>query len=201
MAGSFGQWKRQNCIVGDFSYSIDTENHLTIINISGTISYELAERMVRELAADPAFDAKNRTLIDAKRVAWESSVGELQEMGARLLKRLPVYFDQEQPAASLLHGDLWGGNWACCDGRPVIFDPAVYYGDRETDLAMTRLFGGFGRNFYEAYEAAWPLRDGHLERQHLLGCTRAQHIDVINVGRTRDHRGRSLCRSQVCARA
>jgi hypothetical protein len=80
VAGSFGQWKRQNCIVGDFSYSIDTENHLTIINISGTISYELAERMVRELAADPAFDAKNRTLIDAKRVAWESSLGELQEM-------------------------------------------------------------------------------------------------------------------------
>jgi protein-ribulosamine 3-kinase len=93
--------------------------------------------------------------------------GELQELGARLLKRLPVYFEPEQPAASLLHGDLWGGNWACCNGRPVIFDPAVYYGDRETDLAMTRLFGGFGRNFYEAYEAAWPLRDGHLERQHL----------------------------------
>jgi fructosamine-3-kinase len=93
--------------------------------------------------------------------------GELQESGARLLKRLPVYFEQEQPAASLLHGDLWAGNWACCKGRPVIFDPAVYYGDRETDLAMTRLFGGFGRNFYAAYEAAWPLRDGYLERQHL----------------------------------
>lgn len=66
--------------MGDFSYSIDTENHLTIITISGTISYELAEKMVRALAADPTFDAKNRTLIDAKRVAWESSVSELQEM-------------------------------------------------------------------------------------------------------------------------
>ncbi len=93
--------------------------------------------------------------------------GELQETGARLLKRLPVYFEQEQPAASLLHGDLWGGNWACCNGRPVIFDPAVYYGDRETDLAMTRLFGGFGRDFYDAYESVWPLRDGYRERQHL----------------------------------
>lgn len=93
--------------------------------------------------------------------------GELQEMGARLLKRLPVYFEQEKPAASLLHGDLWGGNWACCNARPVIFDPAVYYGDRETDLAMTRLFGGFGRNFYDAYDAVWPLSDGYLERQHL----------------------------------
>jgi fructosamine-3-kinase len=69
-----------------------------------------------------------------------------------------------EPAASLLHGDLWSGNWAAVAGRPVIFDPAVYYGDRETDLAMTRLFGGFGRAFYQAYEEAWPLPEGHEER-------------------------------------
>ena len=67
----------------------------------------------------------------------------------------------------MLHGDLWGGNWACSGGEPVIFDPAVYYGDRETDLAMTKLFGGFGQAFYESYEAAWPLQSGSRERQHL----------------------------------
>lgn len=93
--------------------------------------------------------------------------GELQERGARLLKRLPVFFDGAAPAASLLHGDLWGGNWACSEGEPVIFDPAVYYGDRETDIAMTRLFGGFGTDFYDAYESSWPLREGHRERQVL----------------------------------
>ena len=93
--------------------------------------------------------------------------GELKEMGARLKKRLPVYFDAYEPVASLLHGDLWGGNWACCEGAPVIFDPAVYYGDRETDLAMTRLFGGFGAGFYKSYEASWPLEPGHRDRLHL----------------------------------
>jgi fructosamine-3-kinase len=73
----------------------------------------------------------------------------------------------------LLHGDLWGGNWASCGGEPVIFDPAVYYGDRESDLAMTRLFGGFGRTFYEAYEAAWPLEPGHEARNDIYQCTQS----------------------------
>lgn len=102
------------------------------------------------------------------RLAAENGFGEeLQEHGARLLKRLPVYFDNVATPVSLLHGDLWGGNWAACDGLPVVFDPAVYYGDRETDLALTRLFGGFGPAFYDAYESSWPLQDGYLERQHL----------------------------------
>lgn len=92
---------------------------------------------------------------------------ELQDSGARLLRRLPVYFEEADPRASLLHGDLWAGNWACCDGDPVIFDPAVYYGDRETDIAMTRLFGGFGKDFYAAYEGSWPLQPGHRERLKL----------------------------------
>ena len=66
---------------------------------------------------------------------------------ALLLRRLGV-FTGYQPVASLLHGDLWGGNLAYLpDGSPVIYDPAVYYGDRETDLAMTELFGGFGADF------------------------------------------------------
>jgi len=93
--------------------------------------------------------------------------GELQVEGAKLLKRLPVYFNSDEPTASLLHGDLWAGNWARSGDHPVLFDPAVYYGDRETDLAMTRLFGGFGPAFYLAYEASWPLGDGYRERQHL----------------------------------
>ncbi len=101
-------------------------------------------------------------------MATENGFGEeLQAVGARLLKRLPIFFDSDAPAASLLHGDLWGGNWGCSDGAAIVFDPAVYYGDRESDLAMTRLFGGFGGEFYAAYESSWPLSDGHRERQHL----------------------------------
>lgn len=86
--------------------------------------------------------------------------GELQTLGRRLSDGLEALFDGYDPEASLLHGDLWGGNWAVADGEPVIFDPAVYYGDRESDLAMTRLFGGFGPEFYAGYEGAWPLADG-----------------------------------------
>ena len=109
--------------------------------------------------------------------------GEMQDLGSRLLKRLPIYFEDALPVASLLHGDLWGGNWGCSNGRPVIFDPAVYYGDRETDIAMTRLFGGFGTAFYEAYEASWPLPDGHQERVHLYQLYHVlNHLNLFGSG-------------------
>ena len=75
---------------------------------------------------------------------------------------------EEPPPPSLLHGDLWRGNaGALEDGDPVIFDPAVYFGDREADLAMTRLFGGFAPSFYQAYQEAWPLSPGHEVRVDL----------------------------------
>jgi protein-ribulosamine 3-kinase len=86
----------------------------------------------------------------------------------RLLDDLERRLGDHRPAPSLLHGDLWGGNWgASRSGEPYIFDPAVYFGDRETDLAMTRLFGGFGAAFYEAYEASWPLPAGAAARTDL----------------------------------
>ena len=66
---------------------------------------------------------------------------------------------------SLVHGDLWSGNCGFCDGVPVIFDPAIYHGDRETDLAMMRLFGGFPERFYREYTAAWELPEGWELRQ------------------------------------
>ena len=69
------------------------------------------------------------------------------------------------PEPSLLHGDLWGGNSGYADGEPVIFDPATYYGDREADLAMTYLFGGYGEKFYEGYESEWPIEEGFERRK------------------------------------
>ena len=72
------------------------------------------------------------------------------------------------PPASLIHGDLWGGNASFLgDGTPVIFDPATHYADREADLAMSELFGGFSPRFYDAYHSSWPLDDGHPERRTL----------------------------------
>lgn len=88
--------------------------------------------------------------------------------GERLLEALPALLGARRLEPSLLHGDLWGGNWfADARGEPVIFDPATYYGDREADVAMTHLFGGFGREFYAAYAAGWPLEPGHEARREL----------------------------------
>jgi len=70
--------------------------------------------------------------------------------------------------ASLLHGDLWGGNvHGMADGSVAVIDPASYYGHREVDLAMAALFGGFSPRFYAAYEEAWPLEPGHRQRRAL----------------------------------
>ncbi len=72
-----------------------------------------------------------------------------------------------RPRPSLLHGDLWRGNAGFSRGEPVIFDPAVYYGDRECDLAMTELFGGFPAEFYSSYDAELPLDAGYARRKPL----------------------------------
>ena len=93
--------------------------------------------------------------------------GELQTLGRQLCNELPALFADYEPVPSLSHGDLWAGNWGVSDREPIIFDPAVHYGDRESDIAMTRLFGGFGRAFYAAYESAWPLAEGHEKRGDL----------------------------------
>lgn len=92
--------------------------------------------------------------------------GELQSLGERLLVEMPKLFSGRVISASMLHGDLWGGNVAGLkDGTPVIFDPAFYYGDREADLAMTYLFGGFSSDFYASYRNVLPLDDGFEVRK------------------------------------
>ncbi len=94
--------------------------------------------------------------------------GRLQQRGERLLDAFPALFANYRPRPSLLHGDLWGGNLGFDEeGQPVIYDPAVYYGDREADLAMTELFGGFGSDFYAAYREAWPLDSAYPARRTL----------------------------------
>ena len=94
--------------------------------------------------------------------------GILQNQGERLMGKLDGLFDGYQPQPSLLHGDLWSGNYGYTQaGEPVVFDPAAYYGDREADLAMTELFGGFPADFYAAYRVAWPHDAGYAIRKNL----------------------------------
>ena len=100
------------------------------------------------------------------------------------LARLPEFFNGYTPAASLLHGDLWAGNAAFLeDGTPVIFDPAAYFGDRETDIAMTEMFGGFAHPFHAAYNREWPLDEGYAVRKHLyLLYHQLNHYNLFGGG-------------------
>lgn len=82
-----------------------------------------------------------------------------------LCNKLAELFPSEPPA--LLHGDLWSGNFLVSTKGPAIFDPAVYYGHREMDIGMSRLFGGFDRRLYNAYNDVYPLAQGWEQRLQL----------------------------------
>ncbi|MFM1892778.1 MAG: hypothetical protein RLZ44_1855 [Pseudomonadota bacterium] len=109
--------------------------------------------------------------------------GRLQQLGEQLLDRFPALIDHN-PVPSLLHGDLWGGNLGFDRaGQPVIYDPATYYGDREAEIAMTELFGGFGSSFYDAYNAAWPLDPGYGVRKTLYNLYHIlNHLNLFGSG-------------------
>lgn len=122
------------------------------------------------------------------RLAADNGIGaDVVASGCQLLTRLPDWFADYTPEASLLHGDLWGGNWGVLpDGQPVIFDPAVYFGDREADIAMTMLFGGFGAGFLDAYEASWPLDPGFARRVDLYNLYHVlNHFNLFGGGYAR----------------
>ena len=110
--------------------------------------------------------------------------GRLLAQGERLLGQLPVFFSGHEPRPSLLHGDLWSGNAAFMrDGTPVMFDPAVYYGDREADIAMTELFGGFSADFYRAYDEAYPREPGYATRKQLYNLYHVlNHLNLFGGG-------------------
>ena len=110
--------------------------------------------------------------------------GNLQKQGEKLSEKLAGLFHGYQPQASLLHGDLWGGNAAVDNhANPIIYDPACYYGDREADIAMTELFGGFGAEFYAAYQAEWPLDAGYKVRKTLYNLYHIlNHLNLFGRG-------------------
>ena len=109
---------------------------------------------------------------------------KLARDGERLLAALPALFGNYDPPPSLLHGDLWSGNAGTrVSGEPVIFDPATYVGDRETDLAMTELFGGFGAGFHAAYRSAWPLAPGYAQRREVYNLYHLlNHLNLFGAG-------------------
>jgi fructosamine-3-kinase len=127
---------------------------------------------------------RDRRLSFQVELAASRGGGGLATSGRRLMEKLPAFFAGYRPAPSLLHGDLWSGNAAATEeGEPVVFDPAVYYGDRETDLAMTELFGGFAPSFYQAYRAEYPLDPGYERRKPLYNLYHVlNHFNLFGGG-------------------
>ncbi len=107
----------------------------------------------------------------------------LIDKASRLNEACQQFFTHN-PFPSLLHGDLWSGNLSFDEkGRPAIYDPAVYYGDREADLAMTELFGGFNRSFYDAYNQTFALDVGYPLRKRLYNLYHIlNHMNLFGGG-------------------
>ena len=96
------------------------------------------------------------------------STNELKSGIKQIEKSINSIIGNSEEEPTLLHGDLWGGNYLVDQrGNPVLIDPAVYYGHREADLAMTKLFGGFDAQFYSAYQEEYPLREGWEYRENI----------------------------------
>ena len=123
----------------------------------------------------------DNTMTDQPWSEWfaEHRIGKiLQDIGPKKITQYPVQDIIKKVASelkshdadvtpSLVHGDLWNGNCGTSGGKPCIFDPAVYYGDPEVDLAMTELFGGLGRSFYKSYQTVKPIPEGYERRKEI----------------------------------
>lgn len=133
----------------------------------------------------PRFYAEHRLGFQLRLAERNALDRRMIERGRRLADACRGFFADHRPVPSLLHGDLWGGNWAVerASGVPVLFDPAVHFGDREADVAMTRLFGGFGPAFYAAYAEAWPLDAGATTRTTLYNLYHVlNHANLFGGG-------------------
>lgn len=129
---------------------------------------------------------REQRLLPQLRLAARRGAPELLEAAAPLLEHLPALFTGDPPAASLLHGDLWCGNKGFVSGRPCLFDPAVYAGDSEADLAMAELFGGFSPRFVAAYRSIRPSREGDAQRRLLYQLYHVlNHFNLFGGGYAR----------------
>ena len=135
----------------------------------------------------PEFWRERRLGFQFALAAKNGAPPSLHAKGDRLARDFAVLLKGCAVKPALLHGDLWGGNVGfTSSGVPVIFDPAVYYGHREADLAMTELFGGFSADFYAAYHEAFPLDAGYGVRKHLYNLYHViNHYNLFRGGYAR----------------
>lgn len=112
---------------------------------------------------------RDQRLLPQMRMASERKLfpSRLRHQLDALISHLDEFLGEANPTPSLLHGDLWGGNVLYAQDGPVVIDPAVYFGDREAEIAFTELFGGFSNSFYEAYNSTWKLNQGYQGRKDI----------------------------------
>jgi len=113
-----------------------------------------------------------------------NSTDELRKGISRLENKIHEIIDSSNEKPSLLHGDLWSGNYMIDEnGSAILIDPAVYYGSREADLGMTKLFGGFSSEFYKAYIESFPLEDGYDYRENIYKLYHVlNHLNLFGGG-------------------
>ena len=131
------------------------------------------------------FYLENRLIFQFKFAERNGYVdSRFRELFGKFEKIVPKLIEGSEEQPTLLHGDLWSGNYMVDEfGEPVLIDPAVYYGHREADLGMTRLFGGFDPIFYSAYNEAYPLPDGWDERIELYKFYHViNHLNLFGTG-------------------
>jgi len=154
-------------------YGFDRDNFIGRLPQSNTWADSWPEFFRRERLEPQVNRAREN---DRWKAAWDSP---LEQLDRRLDDLLPA-----EPPASVLHGDLWKGNFmVTAIGEPALIDPATYHGHREADLAMTELFGGFEPPFYKAYRDAWPLESDYDERREIYNLYHLiNHLNHFGAG-------------------
>ena len=123
-----------------------------------------------------------------QRIGYQLNLAKRKDSGfsnvEQVVRAIRVQLADRQPTASLVHGDLWSGNAdVTADGQPTIFDPASYYGDREVDIAMTELFGGFPASFYQGYNQQWQLEPNYKNRKNIYNLYHIlNHFNLFGGG-------------------
>ncbi len=131
------------------------------------------------------FYFNNRLLFQYKLAEKNGFVdSQLNNEFKKIEKNIHKILEGSENKPCLLHGDLWGGNYISDEeGKPCLIDPAVYYGNREADLAMTKLFGGFDSKFYSAYIEEFPLPENWLYRENIYKLYHIfNHLNLFGMG-------------------
>ena len=154
-----------------------------LANLHNRSSLKFGFKEDNYIGSTPQLNQPNKTEAESwvdfyynKRLLYQYKLAEQNQLVGNELKngflvlenRIEEILEGSEEKPCLLHGDLWGGNYLCdLDSNPVLIDPAVYYGHREADLAMTKLFGGFTNEFYQAYRKQKPLPQGYDHRENI----------------------------------